>query len=1039
MTPSVKVDRSRLRGFVPELLHRPLRAGLAEERAVVALRTILRSGAFDQQWYEAQTGLSFPTIERACWHYLRTGRTDGCSPHPLFEPSVAWPASYANAAAWDPLTRHLRGQVPPTRMVHPGLGPSWAEMVRGRPRWLTWAAEATPDTPVPLRWSDSASPISWSAFHRAAIADAIQARHRGQLRRDIRAVPTKPVGATKNLEPVRDMAPAEPGSPLVSIIMPTWNRAPIVRAAIESVAAQSLHDWELIVVDDGSDDDTLLVLEGLVRHDPRIRVLPVSHAGVCRARNSGLTVARGRWIAFLDSDNTWNPDFLRGIVGFAEAEGAPWAHAMLEMHTDEGVMYRALEGTREHLLVGNHIDLNVLVARRDLIEQVGGFDESLRRAVDYDLVLRLSSVAPPRLAPFIGASYADGGEDEQRISVAESFTWNFVVSQRHLIDVEAERQRERVSGRVSIIVPIRNRSVDAAEVINTLRNAAPDEEIIVVVAGTGERVARALMVAAEGSADVEVVYWSGEMNWADAINFGAAHASGEYLVAWRANCTPVAGWWEPVRAALDDPGVAIAQPLTLMRDGRISSAGATFVPPDPFPSPLLAGFPLDDARPLEAARVPAAYAGVLALRADDFWSLGGVDPIYGSALGEVDLSLRAQADGVGATVVVTSAHVVALDPRRFQFAPDLSASARLLRLRHQDAPSSGEVWEKVGFKVIGRQVRPLPAYGTTPVQQGVAPVVRPIVNERPRELRWALDIAAPAGPKGLLWGDLHFANSLATSLRRLGQQVHVDFREARNSDHRDLDDVTLVLRGLDAVVPRPGGLSLMWVISHPDLVTEPECAAYSQVFAASSHWASTVSKRWGFDVDALLQCTDAELFRPDAALPDSSDDVVFVGNSRRVQRLSVKYAIDAGMAPAVYGGGWDGVIPEENIRGHYLPNEQLSAVYASAGVVLCDHWDDMRHEGFISNRVFDVLASGARLLSDDVVGLSELFGDAVPIFHSEHDVQRLFAGDWREQWPDRDARLAVAETVRAEHSFDSRAATLLDVAMRHVVRPNERP
>ena len=112
----------------------------------------------------------------------------------------------------------------------------------------------------------------------------------------------------------------------------------------------------------------------------------------------------------------------------------------------------------------------------------------------------------------------------------------------------------------------------------------------------------------------------------------------------------------------------------------------------------------------------------------------------------------------------------------------------------------------------------------------------------------------------------------------------------------------------------------MWVISHPDAVTEPECAAYTQVFAASSHWASTVSRRWGFPVEPLLQCTDAEIFRPDAATPDTAPDVVFVGNSRKVQRLSVKYAIDAGMAPMVYGGGWRGVIPEARIAAEYVPN-----------------------------------------------------------------------------------------------------------------------
>ncbi len=1039
MNRITRLARSALGDAAPDTLSGPVRAGLTEQRRLAALRTILRADVFDQEWYEAQTGLTFGSVERACWHYVRKGRSVGHSPHPLFEPSVAWPNSFDNDAALDPLARHLGGQSPASGIVHPALAPSWGQHDRGRPRWLRWADDAEDDSVVPLTWADPATPLTWSAFRRQALERARETQRMRQLRRDIRPQRALPAAASSFVVPAPRATAPDPAAPLVSIVMPTWNRAPLLRAAVASVAAQTLTDWELIVVDDGSDDDTLLVLEGLARHDSRIHVVPMPHGGVCRARNSGIAAARGRWLAFLDSDNTWEPDFLHTIIGFAEAENAPWAHAAMKLIGEDGVRYRGFEGTREHLLVGNHIDLNVLVALRDVVDQVGGFDESLRRAVDYDLVLRLSNTAPPRFAPFVGANYANSREDDQRISVAEAFTWNSVVAQRHLIDLDAERRRERVAGRVSIVVPILNRVNDAAELITALRHAAADQEIVVVVAGQSQSLARALSTAALGVPDISVVYWSADLNWAACIGFGATYATGEYLVAWRPNCLPVPGWWEPLRRALEDPSIAIVQPLTLMRDGRISSAGATFVRPDPFPSPLLAGFPIDDARPLGLTRVPAAYAGVLAVRADDFWSVGGLDSIFGNALGEVDLSLRAEAEGVGVTAVVTDAQVIAREPRQYRLAPDLSASAKLMRLRHSDPPSSDEVWKLLDFEVIGRRAQSLPAHTNTPVEMGATPVVRPVIHEHPRQLRWALDIAAPAGPKGLLWGDLHFANSLAASLRRLGQQVHVDFREARMSQHRDLDDVTVVLRGLDLVAPRPGGLSLMWIISHPDLVTEPECAAYAKVFAASTHWAQTVSARWGFTVEPLLQCTDADLFRPDAAAADTGDDVVFVGNSRKVQRLSVKYAIDAGMKPVVWGGGWSGVIPDDRIAGEYVPNAELPALYAAAGVVLSDHWDDMRHEGFIANRIFDVLASGGRLLSDDVTGLADLFGSAVPLFHSEHDVKAVFAGDWRTHWPDREQRLALAEKVRSEHSFDSRARTLLEVAMRQVVLPDRGP
>lgn len=101
-------------------------------------------------------------------------------------------------------------------------------------------------------------------------------------------------------------------------------------------------------------------------------------------------------------------------------------------------------------------------------------------------------------------------------------------------------------------------------------------------------------------------------------------------------------------------------------------------------------------------------------------------------------------------------------------------------------------------------------------------------------------------------------------------------------------------------------------------------------------------------------------------------------------------------------------------------------------MVLNDHWDDMREEGFVSNRIFDVLATGARLLSDEVAGLDAVLGAAVPTWHATSDFARLTAEPFEAHYPDPAARLAIAERVVAEHSFDARAATLLDAALRLV-------
>ena len=105
---------------------------------------------------------------------------------------------------------------------------------------------------------------------------------------------------------------------MISIILPTFNRADVIKRAIASVQAQTFTDWELIIVDDGSTDDTARVVTDL---DPRIRYFYQENKGVSSARNNALRQSRGQYIAFLDSDDEWLPHFLEITVAFLKWSG----------------------------------------------------------------------------------------------------------------------------------------------------------------------------------------------------------------------------------------------------------------------------------------------------------------------------------------------------------------------------------------------------------------------------------------------------------------------------------------------------------------------------------------------------------------------------------------------------------------------------------------------------------------------------------------------------------------------------------------------
>lgn len=299
-----------------------------------------------------------------------------------------------------------------------------------------------------------------------------------------------------------------------------------------------------------------------------------------------------------------------------------------------------------------------------------------------------------------------------------------------------------------------------------------------------------------------------------------------------------------------------------------------------------------------------------------------------------------------------------------------------------------------------------------------------------RRLRWSVVVSSPRGARGEQWGDTWFGRDLVAALQERGQQARLVHPGAATGAARDADDVVLVLRGLKPVVPRPATTGrtrwLLWVISHPDAVTDDEVQSYDAIFAASAHW--TRAGAFTKPVVPLLQATNPQRFRPDAAPPDSGAAVLFVGSTRGQFRPVVRDALACGADLSVFGVGWQDLIPEQYYRGEFLANPDLPSAYAGAGVVLNDHWPDMAAQGFLSNRLFDAVACGARVVSDDAVGLAEIFGAGVRTYRTIEELRPLVSADYRGHFPDRRDRLESAAHVAAEHSFLARADVLIDVA-----------
>ncbi len=233
--------------------------------------------------------------------------------------------------------------------------------------------------------------------------------------------------------------------PLVSVVVPAYNVSKTIRDTIDSILKQTFSDFELIIINDGSTDNTLQVIEGV--RDPRVQVYSYENGGLPEARNRGIKRATGEFITFMDADDLWTPDKLESqVAALQKNPAAGLAYSWTCFMDSEGKSFSQdlpsyLEGNvYPQLLIGNFITSgsNVML-RASTVKSVGGFDPSLKSIEDWDYWLRVAAKWAFVVVPHYQILYRQSATSmASKIDVMEKYS--LMVINRAFANAPAELQ-----------------------------------------------------------------------------------------------------------------------------------------------------------------------------------------------------------------------------------------------------------------------------------------------------------------------------------------------------------------------------------------------------------------------------------------------------------------------------------------------------------------------------------------------------------------------------------------------------------------------
>jgi spore maturation protein CgeB len=290
-------------------------------------------------------------------------------------------------------------------------------------------------------------------------------------------------------------------------------------------------------------------------------------------------------------------------------------------------------------------------------------------------------------------------------------------------------------------------------------------------------------------------------------------------------------------------------------------------------------------------------------------------------------------------------------------------------------------------------------------------------------------IKAPSDtdPNHHMWGDHWVKYELGREFVRLGlTQVE------KNPD--------ILLHLFGAPVKNPPlsehSYNVVWLYSHPDLVTPHNLMYFDKIFCASALFIPKLQSMGYFNVEAMIASTSKKPVKVPL-----KHDIIFLGNARSSRPDGRGVVGDLRKTThdfKVWGNLWRGLLPDKHYGGKYWDYRNLEELYASARITMNDHHPDMAREGFVSTKMFDILASGGFVISDKNIGIEKIFGPAVPQYESTEQLQELVTL-YLENPVEREKLMKEGREIALSNTYEDRAAQIVRDFMPVKGRGSPRP